>query len=157
MTVVNIKLRANTHTHTHTHMGTRAHATEIDAVSDQVFAGSGGSGGGDERSRPAVDATIVRLLCVRTVSLSGHILDRSYYISTKPTSPPRHRYSTRCRPPPTTNLLRPTHTAYTVTAALAVFTALRTMSVPRPLLPANTAISAPPFWTENRRHVTADQ
>lgn len=37
----------------------------------------------------AVDTTIVRLLCVRTVSLSGHILDRSYYIhiiSTKPTS-----------------------------------------------------------------------
>lgn len=38
----------------------------------------------------AVDTTIVRLLCVRTASLSGRILDRSYYIyiiSTKPTTP----------------------------------------------------------------------
>jgi hypothetical protein len=46
--------------------------------------------GGGRIWEATVDTTIVRLLCVHAASLSGHILDRSYYIyiiSTKPTSP----------------------------------------------------------------------
>jgi len=69
--VVNIK------SHTHTHNRWKS----------MRWPSVGGPSDDDEGSRPALDTTIVRLLCVRTVSLSGHILDRSYYISTKPTSP----------------------------------------------------------------------